>query len=138
MRAILDYCTGGIQRSVSAGTLIIHEGGTTGHLYRLIEDGLKSSSDTVVAIITEPRRGAGEMSVCSISPIPPPCARRPIRRLRDRRCRIVSARPTGVALLIAALLAQRLNVANHYLADIMQQYAGTAITSPMVARFCRP
>ena len=30
----------------------------------------------------------------------------------------------AVALLIARLLAQRLNVANTYLADIMQQYAG--------------
>jgi CRP/FNR family transcriptional regulator, cyclic AMP receptor protein len=29
-----------------------------------------------------------------------------------------------LALLIAQLLAQRLNVANTYLADIMQQYAG--------------
>ena len=30
----------------------------------------------------------------------------------------------GVALLIARMLAQRLNIANTYLADIKQQYAG--------------
>src|SRR5216684_4442147 len=64
MRAILDYCTGGIQRSVSAGTLIIHEGGTSGHLYVLIEGRLEViKGDTVVAIITEPGAVLGEMSV---------------------------------------------------------------------------
>ena len=37
MRAILNYCTGGIARDVAGGALIIHEGDTTGHLYILIE-----------------------------------------------------------------------------------------------------
>ena len=36
MHSVLDYCTGGIQLNVTAGTLVIHEGGTTGHLYVLI------------------------------------------------------------------------------------------------------
>lgn len=30
MRAVLDYCTGGTQRDVPAGTIVLHEGGTTG------------------------------------------------------------------------------------------------------------
>src|SRR3981189_3160508 len=51
MRAVLDYCTGGIQRKVPAGTPVIHEGGTTGHLYVLIEGRLEVlKGDTVVAL----------------------------------------------------------------------------------------
>jgi Cyclic nucleotide-binding domain len=64
MRAVLDYCTGGIQRNVPAGTLIIHEGGTTGHLYVLIEGRLEViKGDTIVASIAEPGAVVGEMSV---------------------------------------------------------------------------
>ena len=55
MREVLDYCTGGIQRNVPAGTLVIHEGGTTGHLFVLIEGQLEViNGDTVVASIVEP------------------------------------------------------------------------------------
>ncbi len=134
MRAILDYCTGGIQRSVSAGTLILHEGGTTGHLYVLIEGRLEVvKGDTVVAIITEPGAVLGEMSVlldqphtatvraasdsavCEIGDAASFLRDQPAVALRDQ---------PAVALLIARLLAQRLNVATTYLADIMQQYAG--------------
>ena len=54
MRAVLDYCTGGVQRAVSAGTLVLHEGSTTGHLFVLIEGRLEViKGDTVVASITE-------------------------------------------------------------------------------------
>src|SRR3982074_142935 len=99
MRAVLDYCTGGIQRKVPAGTLVIHEGGTTGHLYVLMEGRLEVlKGDTVVAVIAEPGAVLGEMSVLLDQP--------------------------HLALLIARLLAQRLNVANTYLADIKRQYAG--------------
>src|SRR3979411_848367 len=64
MRAVLDYCTGGIQRAVTAGTLVIDEGGTSGHLYVLIEGRLEViKGDTVVANIVEPGAVVGEMSV---------------------------------------------------------------------------
>ena len=54
MREILDYCTGGVQRDVSAGAFVVHEGHTTGHLYVLIEGRLEViKGDTVVAAITE-------------------------------------------------------------------------------------
>ena len=126
MRAILDYCTGGIQRSVSAGTLIIHEGGTTGHLYVLIEGRLEVvKGDTVVAIVTEPGAVLGEMSVLLDQP-----HTATVRAASDSAvCEISDAASflrdqPAVALLIARLLAQRLNVATTYLADIMQQYAG--------------
>ena len=64
MRAVLDYCTDGIQRDVPAGTIVIHEGGTTGHLFVLIAGRLEViKGDTIVASITEPGAMVGEMSV---------------------------------------------------------------------------
>ena len=126
MRAILDYCTGGVQRSVSAGTLIIDEGGTTGHLYVLIDGRLEVvKGDTVVAIIAEPGAVLGEMSVLLDQP-----HTATVRAASDSAVYEIGDAASflrdqpAVALLIARLLAQRLNVATTYLADVMQQYAG--------------
>src|SRR6266480_7857488 len=126
MRAILDYCTGGIQRSVAAGTLVIHEGGRTGHLYVLIEGRLEVvKGDSVVAVLTEPGAVLGEMSVLLDQP-----HTATVRAASDSTvyeigdaASFLRQQPV-VALLIARLLAQRLNVATTYLADIMHQYAG--------------
>src|SRR5260370_17710955 len=64
MREILDYCSGGVRRDVSAGAFVVHEGHTTGHLFVLIEGRLEViKGDTVVASITEPGAIVGEMSV---------------------------------------------------------------------------
>jgi CRP/FNR family cyclic AMP-dependent transcriptional regulator len=126
MRAVLDYCTGGIQQDVVAGTLIIHEGGTTGHLYVLIEGRLEVvKGDTVVAIITEPGAVLGEMSVLLDQPHTATvraASASTIYEISDAAS-FLRDQP-AVALLIAQLLAQRLNVATTYLADIMHQYAG--------------
>ena len=96
MRAVLDYCTGAIQRNVPAGTLIIHEGATTGHLYVLIEGRLEvSKGDAVVASITEPGAIVGEMSVLLGQPHTATVrAASDFNDLRVERCRIVLARPT--------------------------------------------
>src|SRR3954451_12649963 len=64
MRAVLDYCTGGTERQVAAGTLIVAEGGTTGHLYVLMQGKLEVlKGEMVVATVTEPGAVLGEMSV---------------------------------------------------------------------------
>jgi CRP/FNR family cyclic AMP-dependent transcriptional regulator len=126
MRAVLDYCTGGIQRNVPAGTLVIHEGGTTGHLFVLIAGQLEViKGDTVVASIVEPGAVVGEMSVLLDKP-----HTATVRAASDSTvyefddaAAFLRDQP-AVALLIARLLAQRLNVATTYLADIMHQYAG--------------
>jgi CRP-like cAMP-binding protein len=126
MRTVLDYCSGGVRRAVSAGTLIIHEGGTTGHLFVLIEGRLDViKGDTVVASITEPGAVVGEMSVLLDQP-----HTATVRAASDSTVYEFSDAASflrdqpAVALLIARLLAQRLNVATTYLADIMHQYAG--------------
>jgi CRP-like cAMP-binding protein len=126
MRTVLDYCAGGIQRKVSAGTLIIHEAGTTGHLFVLIEGRLEVlKGDTIVANIVEPGAVVGEMSVLLDRP-----HTATVRAASDSTIYEFSdaaaflREQPEVALLIARLLAQRLNVATTYLADVMQQYAG--------------
>jgi len=126
MRAILNYCTGGTARDVSAGTRVIHEGDTTGHLYVLIEGRLEVlKGDTVVASITEPGAVLGEMSVLLDQP-----HTATVRAASDSTiyefsdaASLLREQPV-LALLIARMLAQRLNVATTYLADIKRQYAG--------------
>ena len=126
MRAVLDYCKDGIEQSVSTGALVIHEGQTTGHLYVLIQGRLEVvKGDTVVAVITEPGAVLGEMSVLLDQP-----HTATVRAASDSAVYEIGDAASflrdqpAVALLIARLLAQRLNVATTYLADIMQQYAG--------------
>ena len=126
MRAVLDYCTGGIQRAVPAGTLVLHEGSKTGHLFVLLEGRLEViKGDSVVAVLTEPGAMLGEMSVLLDQP-----HTATVRAASDSTVYEIGDAASflreqpAVALLIARLLAQRLNVATTYLADIMHQYAG--------------
>jgi CRP/FNR family cyclic AMP-dependent transcriptional regulator len=126
MREILEYCVGGLRRDVPAGTLVLHEGGRTGHLYVLIEGRLEViKGDTVVATIAEPGAVLGEMSVLLDQP-----HTATVRAASDSTVYEIDdaasflRRQPGVALLIARMLAQRLNAANTYLADIKRQYAG--------------
>jgi CRP/FNR family transcriptional regulator, cyclic AMP receptor protein len=126
MRAVLDYCTGGVERKVPAGTFVIHEGGKTGHLFVLMQGKLEVvKGDSIVAVLTEPGAMFGEMSVLLDQP-----HTATIRAISDSTIyEFVDAasflhEQPAVALLVARLLAQRLNVATTYLADLMHQYAG--------------
>ena len=126
MRAVLDYCTGGLQREVSAGTLVIHEGGKTGHLFVLMQGRLEVvKGDVVVAVVAEPGAMFGEMSVLLDQPHTATvrAASDSIVYEIDDAAAFLRDQP-AVALLIAQLLAQRLNVATTYLADLTHQYAG--------------
>jgi CRP/FNR family transcriptional regulator, cyclic AMP receptor protein len=126
MRAVLDYCTGGIQRALPAGALVLHEGSKTGHLFVLLEGRLEViKGDSVVAILTEPGAMLGEMSVLLDQPHTATvrAAADSVVYEFDDAAAFLREQP-AVALLIARLLAQRLNVANTYLADLMHQYAG--------------
>ena len=126
MRTVLDYCKDAVRREVSAGTLIIHERSTTGHLYVLIAGRLEVlRGDTVVASVTEPGAVVGEMSVLLDQPHTATvraASNSSVYEFGDAAS-FLRDQP-AVALLIARLLAQRLNVATTYLADIMHQYAG--------------
>lgn len=126
MRAVLDYCTGGVQRTVAAGTIVLHEGSKTGHLFVLLEGRLEViKGDSVVAVLTEPGAMLGEMSVLLDQPHTATvrAAADSVIYEFDDAAAFLRDQP-AVALLIARLLAQRLNVATTYLADLMHQYGG--------------
>ena len=126
MRDILEYCIGGVRRNVAAGTEVLHEGGRTGHLYVLIEGRLDIiKGDTVVATMSEPGGVAGEMSVLLDMPHTATvrAAQDSVIYEIDDAASFLRQQP-AVALMIARMLAQRLNVATTYLADLKRQYGG--------------
>lgn len=134
MRDILEYCVGGARRSVAAGTEVLHEGGRTGHLYILIEGRLEViKGDAVVASISEPGAVFGEMSVLLDAP-----HTATVRAAQDSTIYEIDDaagflhKQPAAAILIARMLAQRLNVANTYLADLKRQYASHGTHLAMV------
>ena len=134
MRAVLDYCTGGVERKVPEGTLVIHEGGKTGHLFVLLQGKLEViKGDSIVAVLTEPGAMLGEMSVLLDQPHTATVRAASDSTIYefDDAASFLRDQP-AVALLIARLLAQRLNVATTYLADLMHQYAGHGTHLAMV------
>src|SRR6201996_6482766 len=125
MRSMLDYCGEGAQRAVPVGGLIVQEGGASGHLYVLLEGRLEVlRGDAIVAVLSEPGAVFGEMSVLLDQP-----HTATVRAASDSlvyefedAAGFLRQQPE-VTLLLARLLAQRLNVATTYLADLMNQYA---------------
>src|SRR4051794_38372294 len=125
MRAILEYCTDRATRPARAGALLIQEGGRDGHLFVLAEGRLEVlKGDNVVAALAEPGAVVGEMSILLDQPhsatVRAACDS--IVYEFDSAEALFSDHPQLV-LLIARMLAQRLNVATTYLAELMQQYA---------------
>lgn len=135
MRAVLDYCDEDHRRELTAGTVIIREGSATGHLFVLVEGTLEVlKGDTVVASIAEPGAIVGEMS--ALLQQPHTATVRTVSNAIvyeiDDAAAFLRAQP-AVALFIATLLAQRLNVATSYLADLKRQYAGHGTHLAMVS-----
>src|ERR1700758_536073 len=134
MREILGSCDGATRRGAPKGTVLIEEGGKTGHLFVLIEGQLDVlRGDAVVAVLSEPGAVTGEMSLLLDKPHTATVragANSTLFEIEDAAA-FLKTRP-AVALLIAQLLAQRLNVATTYLADLMKQYAGHGTHLEMV------
>jgi CRP-like cAMP-binding protein len=134
MRAVLDYCSGGTERQVKAGTDLVTEGGTSGHLYVLMQGKLEVlKGDMVVAAIAEPGAVLGEMSVLLGLPHTATvraCSDAVVYEFEDAASFLKQT--PDVTLLIARMLAQRLNAANTYLADLKRQYAGHGTHLAMV------
>jgi CRP-like cAMP-binding protein len=134
MRAILGYCDGAVRREVPKGTVLIKEGGKTGHLFVLIEGQFEVlRGNSVVAVLSEPGAVTGEMSLLLDRPHTATvraAANSALYEIEDAAA-FLKAQP-AVAVLIAQLLAQRLNVATTYLADLMKQYAGHGTHLEMV------
>jgi CRP/FNR family transcriptional regulator, cyclic AMP receptor protein len=86
---------------------------------------IPEDSAFVVATVAEPGAVLGEMSVLLGEPHTATvrAAAQSIIYELDDASAFLNEQP-AVALLIARLLAQRLNIANSYLADLKRQYAG--------------
>jgi len=125
MRAVLEHCVGGHELPLAANAVLMREGETSGRLYVLLEGRLDVlKGDTVVATLTEPGAMVGEMSVLLAQPHTATvraAANSKVYQFDDAAA-FLKAQP-AVAMLIAQLLAHRLNAATTYLADIKRQYA---------------
>jgi CRP-like cAMP-binding protein len=89
--------------------------------------------DAIVAVLSEPGAVTGEMSLLLDRPHTATVragVNSTLFKIEDAAA-FLKAQP-AVALLIAQLLAQRLNVATTYLADLMKQYAGHGTHLEMV------
>jgi CRP/FNR family cyclic AMP-dependent transcriptional regulator len=126
MTSFLRHCTGGHERTIAAGVTLIEEGGSTGHLYILLEGQLEVvKAGTTLAFASEPGAMFGEMSLLLDQPHTATvraCAECRVYEVLDAG-RLLSESPE-LTLAIARMLAERLNVANTYLADLRRQYAG--------------
>ena len=134
MREILDYCKGAARRDVPAGTVVIREGSKTGHLFVLVEGQFEVlRGDAVVAVLSEPGALTGEMSLLLDRPHTATVrtSAPSIFYEVEAAASFLNNEP-AVAVLIAQLLAQRLNVATTYLSDLMHQYAGHGTHLEMV------
>ena len=134
MRDMLSYCNGGTERELPQGAVLIEEGSKTGLLFVLIKGQLEVlRGGTVVAVLAEPGAVAGEMSLLLDQPHSATvraAADSTIYEFADAAS-FLNEQP-AVALQIARLLAQRLNVATTYLADLKTQYAGHGTHLEMV------
>ena len=126
MQSVLEVCDPTKKRVVPAGTVLLSEGATSGHIYVLAEGRIEVvRGQTQVAVVSEPGSVFGEMSV--LLDVPHTAT---VRALSSATV-YAFADAAGflrsdpeVAFAIARLLAQRLNSATTYLVDLKRQYAG--------------
>jgi CRP-like cAMP-binding protein len=134
MTDFLRHCSGGHERTVEPGALLIEEGASTGHLYILLDGKLEViKAGTTVALVSEPGALFGEMSLLLDQPhmaTVRACVESRVYEVSDAR-RFMAESPE-LTLSIAQMLARRLNIANTYLADLQRQYAGHGTHLAMV------
>ena len=126
MRSILNLCKDAPLQELPAGTVLLSEGETTGHLYVLKSGAIEVlRGETQVAVIEEPGAVFGEMSVLLKRP-----HTATVRTLQpaslyvfDDAESFLRSNPE-IALFIGRLLAGRLNAATSYLADLKRQFEG--------------
>jgi CRP/FNR family transcriptional regulator, cyclic AMP receptor protein len=125
MREILNCCGDLPLQDVADGTELLTEGSNSGHVYILAQGRIEVlRGGTQVTVVDEPGALLGEMSV--LLGVPHTAS---ARALGDAKVHVVqdaatffSAHPE-LSWLVARLLANRLNAATTYLADLKAQYA---------------
>jgi CRP-like cAMP-binding protein len=126
MASILDMCQDAPLQELAAGTVLLPEGKTSGHLYVLrsgVVEVLRGS--TQVAVIEEPGALFGEMSVLLRRPHTATVrALTPITVYAFDDAEQFLRSNSEIAFLVGRLLAGRLNAATTYLADLKRQFEG--------------
>jgi len=124
MKSILDYCNGLPETDASAGDVLLKEGARSGTLYVLIEGEIEVFRDDVeIARVTEKGAVFGEMSV--LLDLPHTAS---VRAVAPSKLYLIAngakflSQNSEVAVLIAKMLARRLQNANTYLVNIKIQF----------------
>jgi CRP/FNR family cyclic AMP-dependent transcriptional regulator len=135
MQSVLDRWESRSKTQVPAGAVLIAEGMTSGRLYVLAEGLIEvMRGETQVAVVSEPGSFFGEMSV--LLDLPHTAT---VRALSDATVYAFEdaegflRSDPEIALLVARMLAQRLNAATTYLVDLKRQYAGNGNHLDMVS-----
>jgi CRP-like cAMP-binding protein len=135
MQSIIARWDADARRSVPAGTVLLDEGTTSGRLHVLAEGSVEVvRGETQVAIVSEPGAFFGEMSVlldlphtATVRALTPSL----VYTFEDARAFLRS--DPEIALVVAKMLAQRLNAATTYLVDLKRQYGGRGNHLDMVS-----
>jgi CRP/FNR family cyclic AMP-dependent transcriptional regulator len=126
MQSVLDRYDESRKVDLPAGAVLLSEGVRSGRLY-VLSDGVVEvvRGDTRVAVVSEPGSFFGEMSV--LLDVPHTATVRALSPATvyafDDAEEFLRSDPE-IALVVARLLAQRLNAATTYLVDLRHQYAG--------------
>lgn len=126
MGSILDMCRDAPLHELAAGTVLLSEDETSGHLYVLKSGSVEVlRGETQVAVLEEPGAVFGEMSVLLQRP-----HTATVRALTpvtvygfDDAETFIRSHPE-IAFHVGRLLAGRLNAATTYLADLKEQFEG--------------
>jgi CRP-like cAMP-binding protein len=128
MRAVLEACAGKMdERSLPAGTEVLTDGACAGVLYVLIEGEIEVlKGEYQLHVTSTPGAVLGEISVLLDTPHTATVrTTRPSRFYVIERPREFLVAHPEVALDIASLLAERLNLMTTYLVDLKRQYEGS-------------
>jgi CRP-like cAMP-binding protein len=128
MESILRFCAGLPQRELAAGEILLAYGGVDRKLYVLIEGEVAISNEEIqIDVVSEPGAIFGEMAVLlGVPHTATVTASAPSRVCEvDEGAAFLRSDPE-VSLLVARLLARRLQSATAYLVDIKRQYEDQA------------
>ena len=128
MEDMLDACAGEMpERAIPAGTTILADGERAGVLYVLIDGEIEVlKGDYQLLVISKPGAVLGEISI--LLDVPHTAT---VRTTQPSRFYVIEnpreflVSQPGVALGIASLLAERLNLMTTYLMDMKRQYEGS-------------
>ncbi len=124
MGSILDMCRDAPLLKLAAGSVLLPEGQTSGHLYVLKSGSIEVlRGETQVAVVEEPGAVFGEMSVLLNRPHTATVrALTPIEVYAFDDARSFLRSNPEIAFHVGRLLAGRLNAATTYLADLKRQF----------------